>query len=137
MKLIGCLIVVLVAAESCTAVCACPPAREAIATVRGRVTTDSGAPLAGAAIITAVRPDTTPCTPGNESVLGTTGSDGRYRLTMFSAVAMDSACVFVAARFPAQTSTARYARLGPFKLSLRYDHPFESLNVDFALAPIP
>jgi hypothetical protein len=56
---------------------------------------------------------------------------------MFSAVAMDSACVFVAARFPAHTSTARYSRLGPFKVSLRYDHPFDSLNVDFALAPIP
>lgn len=136
MKLIGCLIVVLVAAESCTSVCACPPI-PASATVWGRVTTDSGAPLSGAAIIMAVRPDTTPCTPGSEDVLGTTGNDGRYRLTSLSAAAMESACVFVAARFPAHTPTARYSQLGPFKLSFRFEHPFDSLHVDFALAPVP
>jgi hypothetical protein len=127
-------LVALAAAGSCTAVCGCPPT-PAIATVRGRVTTDSGAPLVGAAIIMAVRPDTTPCTPGDEEVLGLTGSDGSYRVTKLTAAALDSACVFVAARFPAQASTARYAQLGPFKLSFRFEHPFDSLHVDFALPP--
>jgi hypothetical protein len=134
MKLIRYLIGVLVAATSCTPVCACPPT-PAIAVVSGRVTSDTGAPLSGAAIIMAVRPDTTPCTVGNEEVLGTTGTDGRYRLVKLAGGAMDSACVFVSARFPAQTSTARVQTLGPFRLSFRYEPPVDSLQVDFVLAP--
>jgi len=135
MKLIGHLPIVLAAAASCTnPVCGCPPT-PAVARVWGRVTTDSGVALAHAAIIVAVRPDTTPCTPGGEEVIGTTGSDGSYRLSRLMAVAMESACVFVAARFPAQTATARYSQLGPFKLSFRFEPPMDSLHVDFVLSP--
>ncbi|MFN2570725.1 MAG: hypothetical protein ABR537_03790 [Gemmatimonadales bacterium] len=80
-----------------------------------------------------VRPDTAPCTVGMEEQLGTTDADGRYRLSVFTGLVMDSACVFLAARFPAGGATARYSQLGPFKLSFRFEHPVDSLRVDFAL----
>jgi hypothetical protein len=56
---------------------------------------------------------------------------------MLTGAALDSACVFVAARFPAESSRARYAQLGPFKVSFRFAPPLDSLHVDFVLSPIP
>jgi hypothetical protein len=135
MKLIPYFLVVLLAATSCTDVCGCPPT-PAIATVRGQVT-DSGAPLAGAGIFAAISDSSTPCVVGPEEFLGHSDSEGRYSVTILRAGASESACVFVRARFPAQAPTARDTTLGPFRLSFRYEPPFDSILVNLELPSSP
>lgn len=130
MKRIGCLIVVLVAAESCTAVCACPPSLPATALVWGQVT-DSGLPRSNATMLVAVRDPGSACVPGAMTERGTNDAQGRFRIVLFREVPVDSVCVFVGARLGAGNS-AQYAVRGPVWLSFRYEQPFDSANVNFA-----
>ena len=81
----------------------------------------------------AVSQANTPCTQGYEAPIGTADSAGRYRVIVRN-FTEDSSCVFVSARFPALSTPASYAMLGPFKVSFRYQQPFDSLLVDFELS---
>jgi hypothetical protein len=135
MNLVRCVIVVLVAAVCCTPpVCGCSPPDSPSAVVYGNVT-DSGAPATHAAMSASATPTGVSCVQGTMYDWGSADSLGRYRLRVFGAGIVDSGCVFVGARFPAQGSNARDTVLGPFKLRFQLNLPFDSVHVNIVLSP--
>src|SRR5882762_520939 len=134
-KIIARVIVVLVAADSCTSpVCGCSPPESPRAVVYGQVT-DSGGPASRAAMSGSAVPTGVSCVQGTMYDWGSADSLGRYRLTVFGAGIVDSGCVFVGARFPAQGSNPRDTVLGPFRLRFQLNPPFDSVNVNIVLSP--
>lgn len=132
MKLLGCVIVAIVAIAACTnPVCGCTPSLPASAMVWGQVT-DSGTPRSNAIMLVAVRDPGSPCVlPGAMSERGNNDAQGRFRIVLFTEVELDSVCVFVGARL-GTGNNAQYAVRGPFWLRFRYDAPFDSANVNLA-----
>jgi hypothetical protein len=133
MKLIGCLIVLLLAGTACKQI-ACnvctQPMNEAV--LWGQVTLDSGGPASHALMSAAATPIAASCVRGPLYTWGTTDSLGQYRITVFGAGVGDSGCVFVGARFPA-LGPARDTVLGPFRMRFQADPPFDSINVNLVI----
>lgn len=137
MKLIPCLVVVLLAVTSCTAVCACPPVHNPpSALVWGRVTMDRFAPAPGASIRAAVTEATTPCVQGTMAFVGHANSEGRYRLAIEREQAPLDACVFLRAAYPGEAPATRAKILGPFRLTFSVGAPVDSVHVNFSLEPV-
>ena len=132
MRVLGCVIVLLIAGAACTpVVCGCAPPVQAI--VWGQVTVDTGGAASFARInASAVRTGAF-CVQGTMYGWGRADSLGRYRIFVFGAGITDSGCVFVGARFPPQGSNARDTVLGPYKVGFLPDPPFDSLHVDIVV----
>jgi hypothetical protein len=136
MKVIRSCLVALGAAISCTnPVCGCLGFVPSGAVVWGRITMDSGAPAPQAALRAATTAATTPCAQGDWRFLGLADAQGRYRLMIPRESPIDSACVFLRASYPGEAPPTRDTVLGPFRLILRRDPPFDSVKVDFVLSP--
>ncbi len=107
MKLIGCLIVLLLAGTACTDIaCGCTPGLNQ-AIVWGQVTIDSGGPASRAAMFAEATPTGASC------VQNTLTAWGR-------------------ALFP-PTQAGRDTVLGPFKMKFGANPPFDSMNVDLVI----
>jgi hypothetical protein len=136
MKPIVPLSIALVAISSCSdEVCACLAFDPPSVVVWGRVTMDSGAAAAGAAIRASVTEASEPCVQGRMEFVGLANSQGRFRLFLRREVPpADSACVFLRAAYPGEAPATRVATLGPFIVTFAKP-PVDSVQVDFALEP--
>src|SRR5258708_38493508 len=100
MKLIGCLIVLLLAGTACTEIaCGCTP-RLNKAVVWGQVTVDTGGPASRAAMFAEATPTGVACVQATVVSWGRADSLGRYRLTGFAAGGRGSGVVLVGGLFP-------------------------------------
>jgi hypothetical protein len=136
MKLIGCLIVLLLAGTACTEIpCSGCTLVMNEAVLWGQVTMDTGGPASHALMSASATPIAASCVRGTLYTWGTTDSLGQYRITVFGGGIGDSGCVFVGARFPALGPNARDTVLGPFRMRFLPDPPLDSLNVNLVLAP--
>ncbi len=132
MKLIGCLIVLLLAGTACTEIaCGCTPGLNQ-AIVWGQVTIDSGGPASRAAMFAEATPTGASCVQNTLTAWGRADSLGRFRLAVFGPGVSDSGCVFVGALFP-PTQAGRDTVLGPFKMKFGANPPFDSMNVDLVI----
>ncbi len=134
MKLIYSLIAVLIAVAACSpVVCGCTGPRLFQAVVWGQVTTNGGAPASRAAMSAAAVPTGVSCVRGAMYAWGSADSLGRYRISVFGTGVVDSGCVFVEARFPAQGTNPPDTILGPVRLKFGDTPPLDSLKVDIVL----
>lgn len=117
---------------SCSADCDCLV--PATAVIYGHVRTSTGAALAGATVQGFVADPSSACSLADvPSGLAQTNAAGGYRVALAQGAASDSACLFVQARPAPGGSSATL--VGPLRISLRYDPPFDSLSVDITIAP--
>jgi hypothetical protein len=134
MKLIGCLLVLLVAATACSEIaCGCSPSMNQTV-LWGQVTIDGG-PASHALMSASATPIAASCVRGTMYTWGTTDSLGQYRIAVFGGGIADSGCVFVGARFPALGPNARDTVLGPFRMRFLPSPPLDSAHVNIVLPP--
>ena len=136
MRAVG-LDVVLVAIASgvvagCADVCACTPT-PATALLTGRVLDDTGAPVAGAAIVAYSAP-AAGCQVAESVELGVTtnGGDGSFRIGLVQGSEQGLVCVFAFARPPAAAQLAN-SDTALVKLEFRYQPPPDSAVIDLLL----
>jgi len=133
MKLIGWVIVLLLAGTACTEI-PCNGCTQVMneAVLWGQVTLDTSGPASHALISASATPIVASCVRGTLYTWGTTDSLGQYRIAVFGAQVGDSGCVFVGARFPA-LGPGRDTVLGPFRMRFQADPPFDSINVNLVI----
>jgi hypothetical protein len=105
------------------------------ATIAGRVTDTTGAAVIGARIVSYV--DTVPsrCTrPTATNGIADADSLGLYQVIVVAAAVVDSACAFLHVYGP-QGTTLRDTLVGPRRVALRDQAPFDSITVNVVLSP--
>lgn len=105
------------------------------ATIAGRITDTAGAAVIGARVVSYVDTVSSRCVaPTSTNGIADADSLGLYQVIVVAAAVVDSACAFLHVYGP-QGTALRDTLVGPRRLALRDQPPYDSITVNIVLSP--